>query len=95
MFPGGEADRVDQAVQTVPTLCQLSKCRVDLLVAADVERQHDVGTKLRCEPGHPLPEFFSLVGESEFRTFAMHCLGDTVGNRAIARDTDDQCAFVV
>jgi hypothetical protein len=66
---------------------------VGLRVFADVERQHDRGAEAAGHSFDALLEFLALVTEGESGAFAVHGLGNAVGDRAIARKTDDDGAF--
>src|SRR5690606_367854 len=59
--PGGECDRVDQDVETVPVLGQCGKQRVDLGIVRYIAGQDDIGAELGSEFGDAVLEFFGLV----------------------------------
>src|SRR5690606_6282643 len=89
-----ERDRVNEDVEAVrPAPGELTEARVDLSVVRDVERQHEVAAELCGEAAHALGELVGLVRERELGAFALHGLCDAPGDRAIARDADDQGAL--
>ncbi len=95
LLPRGEADGVNDAVQSVPVLGQSLECCIDLLVAGDIQWQDQVGFALArqvCDPGL---KFLGLVGEGELRPLAMHGLCYAVGDGAVAGNAGDEHPFVL
>src|SRR5215203_7543598 len=62
----------------------------DLVVAADVERQH---RRLWCQLLGQISDMFfeaALIGEDERRTALRACLRDRPGKRTVIRDADNE-----
>ena len=84
-----ERDRVNQNVEAVPALGEPLEERVDLRVVGDVERQRQVAAEVGR---HALDAGFQLVvlvAERELGAFAAHGLRNAPGDRAVAREADD------
>ncbi len=72
-----------QAVEAVPVLAELGEQRVDLLVAADVAGEHQLGAEFLGEFGDAILDALVLVGEGELGAFALARAGDAVGDRTV------------
>jgi hypothetical protein len=83
-----EGDGMDDAIEASPAFAE------DLRVVSHVEWHQKVAVDFGGELAYPIGELVVLVGEGECGTLAMHCLGDAPGDRALARDPDDQDALV-
>jgi hypothetical protein len=71
-------------------LAEFDEHVVDLLVAADVDRNGDVAAELGSELLDAVFEALGLVGEGEFRAFTVAGLGDAVGDGVLGQQTGDQ-----
>src|SRR3569623_1684512 len=82
-------------VDGVPARAEFGEYVLDLAIVGEIARQHDLRAAFRRGSFHAGLQFFVLIGEGEFRAFAVHGLGDAPGDGAAARDADDQCAFAL
>src|SRR5690606_23916302 len=92
----GERDRVHQDVEaSFPVLAELFEQRRDLGIVGDVERER----RTAAQPGRDLVDarlqLLVLVGEGELGAFAVHGLGNAVGDRTRAGDAGDQCTVAL
>ena len=88
------SDGVDDAIEAIPRFSKLRKQCGNLLVAGDIAGKDQVRAKFRRHFFHPFAHAFTLVGKRQFRSFAMHGLGDAVGNRTVAQQAGDQNPLV-
>ena len=91
----GEGDAVDEDVEAVPVLAELLEAGGDLRIVGDVERQHDIAADSAAAFSTRDLQFVVLVGERQFRAFAVHGLGDAAGDGTLAGDAGDQCALAL
>src|SRR5690606_18350843 len=95
-FARGEGDGVHQDVEAVaPVPAELFVHRRDLGVVGDVERERRSAAELGGRFLHPRLQLFILVGEGQFGTFAVHGLGNAVGDGTLAGDAGDQCTLAL
>ena len=87
-------NRVNKAVKSIPVFAQIDEQLIDIIIAADVALKNQFAAKSLGHILHTAVYPFTLIGESEFRTFAVHGLCDTVGDRAVADHAGNQNAFV-
>ncbi len=88
-----EGDGMDNDVESVPAAAQCLEQGVDLLVTADIAGQHDIRITLLCHLFNAWPEFFVRVAECQLGAFPAHGLRDTPGDRPVAGQPDNECAF--
>ena len=92
----GECDAVHEDVETVaPVRAEFGEAGVDLFVGGDVERQHDLAAVLGGGVLDARLQLLVLVGQRQFRAFAVHGIGDAGGDRTLAGDAGDQCALAL
>src|SRR5690606_8011958 len=89
------ADCMDQAVEAVPLLAELLEYAFDLSVFSDVTGQDDIAAELGGKLFYPFFEAVTDIGEREFSTFPVACLGDTVGDRPVGDQPGDQYALAL
>ena len=82
-------------IQAVPIVVQLLEDPDDLLVTADVAGKRNLGFAFARQFFHPAAQLLVLVGKGEICAFALHGRGNTPGNRAVARQADDECALAL
>ncbi|MNF40063.1 hypothetical protein D3C84_210600 [compost metagenome] len=86
---------MDDAVQAVPLFAQGFECRGDFFIAGDVAGKAQLGTG--APAGGKLfdatLEFFVLISEGQFGTFAVHGRGDARGDGQFAGNANDQYAL--
>ena len=90
-----EADRVHDDVEAVPVLAELGEQVLDLRVAGDVARQHDVRAERVRGFVDAILELVVDVRERKLGAFAMHRVGDAPGDRAVIEHAGDQRALAV
>ena len=90
---GRKGNRMHQAVEAVPALCQLREYRLDLGILGNVTGVDGGRPELVGVLRHALLEAFVLVGEGEFGAFAVAGLGNAVGDRPVGDQAGDQDAF--
>src|SRR5450759_1557311 len=83
-----------KSVKSIPAFAQIDEQLVDVVIAADIALVDHVAAEFLGHVLNTAKHPFSLIGESEFRSFAMHGLRNTVGNRAGADHAGNQNAFV-
>ena len=95
LVAGGEADRVDDAIQAIPLLRQRGEHGFDLGVIGDIARkaQLGIGTPAGGEFFDATLELLVLVGEGQLGAFAVHGRGDAGGDGQLAGDADDENAL--
>ncbi len=64
-----------------------------MLIFSNVARQHNVRTQRGSKLFYATFQFLILIGECQFRAFAVHCLRDAVGDGQFAGDASDQNAL--
>jgi hypothetical protein len=94
-FARRETHRVHEDVETVPVPAQFGEQSVDLCVLGDVARQHDVRAEGVGRLVDAILQPLVLISEGELSAFAMHCVGNAPGDRALAGDADDQGTLAV
>ena len=92
-FARGEGDGVDEAVQPAPLFAKTGEDGVDFGVACHVAGQEDFAAKFGAHFFDARFEFVVLVGEGEFGAFAVHGLGDAVGDGEVAGKAGDEDFF--
>ena len=90
-----EADRVHQAVELAPGLAEVGEERIDLLVAADVAVEGQLGAELPGEVGSSVLETLADIGKCKFRAFPLAGPGDAVGDGPVRQQTGDQDFFAL
>ncbi len=80
-------------VEPIPPALQAGERGADLVLARHVHRHRDVGTELRGEPHDAILQAIVLIGEGELCALAVHGLCDSVGDRALGGESDEQGAF--
>ena len=88
------SDGVNEAVEAVPALTEFDEQIVDLLVAADIDRNGDVTAEFGSEFLDAVFEALVLVGECQLRAFAVAGLGNAVGDGMLGKQTGDQNLLV-
>ena len=84
---------MDETIEFRPDFFQLGEQRGDALIFSNVARQHNVRTQRGSKFFYATFQFFILIGECQFRAFAVHCLRNTVGDGQFAGDASDQNAL--
>jgi len=87
-------DGVHQAVEAVPAFAEFDEQVVDLLVAADVDRNGDVAVEFGSKFLDAVFEALVLVRECQLCTFAVAGLGNAVGDGMLGEQTGDQNLLV-
>src|SRR5690606_6184593 len=95
LIAGGEAHRMDDAVQAIPLLRQCFKDTDDLRIVGDIAReaQLGVGAPALGEFLDATLELVVLVGEGEFGALAMHGSGNARSDGEFTGDAYDQYAL--
>src|SRR6185295_9951710 len=88
-----ERHGVHEDVEPVPALRKAGEERVDLAVVGNVERQREVAAELLGHVFDAALELVGLIAEREIGALAAHGLGDAPGERAVAREADDDRAL--
>ena len=91
--PSANDGGMHQPVETVPLLAELLEEAGDLRVVLHVERVDQAAAEVGGELGDAVLEAVVLIGEGELGAFAVHGLGDAVGNRTVAEQTGDEDSF--
>jgi len=86
-----KSNRMYQAVKLLPALPQLGEQIRNFCIAGDIAGQYDIGTKLGSKLLYTRLQLVVGIAEREFCPFAVHRTGNAVGNRTVARDTDNEC----
>ena len=94
-FARSEADRVHEDVEAVPMFAEIGEQLRDLLIAGHVARQDDVRAEGFRGFVDARAQLVVDIGEGQFGAFAMHRAGNPPGNRAIAENAGNQCAFAL
>src|SRR6185295_3031015 len=89
-FARSERDGVHQPIQAVPAFADLGIELLNLLVARYVAWKDEIAAELGRERYHTVVDAFALISEGQGSTFALHRLGDAVGDRAIAQHAGNQ-----
>ncbi len=74
-------------------VAELLESRFNARILRHFAGDHDAGTELGGEFFHPPFQLVVLVGESQFRAFAVHGGGDAVSDGTVTCDPGNECAF--
>jgi hypothetical protein len=77
---GGEGDRMDQTVQSVPMLAELGEEGIDLPIVGDIAGINRSRAEFVGELGDTVANAIVLVGEGKGRAFTVAGLGNAVGD---------------
>jgi hypothetical protein len=84
---------MDNDIKPVPAFAEVFKQGIDLIITTDITRQHNIGVALLCHLRDTHTHFLVRVAERQFGAFPLHGLCNTPGNRPVAGQPDNQCAF--
>ena len=90
---GSKANRVNETIERWPYFYQLAEQRFNARVFRHVARQHNVRVQRGGEIFHAAFQFVVLIRERQFGPFAVHRLGNAVGDGQFAGDAGNQDTF--
>jgi hypothetical protein len=74
-------------------LLQTGKGGIDLFIERHIHWQDNVTAHFPGDIDNTILEAIVLVSEGKLGTFPMHCVGNTIGDGALSRQSDDERAF--
>ena len=84
---------MDKAIKLRPSLSQILKKGGNLFIAANVAVKNQFGIEFFSEIDNAVFEALTNVGKGQFSPFAVACLGNTIGNRAVREKPGNQDFF--
>jgi len=84
---------VHETIELGPVARQVGEQLFNLLVAAHIAIEHQIGAKVCCKFGDPVLETLAHIAEGQLGALCMASLGDAVGNRAVGQHAGDQQFF--
>ena len=79
-FVGGESNRMDQTVQSIPMLAELGEDGIDLPVVGDIAGINRSRAEVIGELGDTVTDAIVLVGEGKGCAFTVAGLGNAVSD---------------